>query len=314
METNYLKDKFEEFQALLIDKMARHTINWKPKFRTKLALFMSKIAIALPFCRYEFTIKSMMEHLKISRDEAKQKTEHFFVNFLLNAFEMASLRYISDEELQNKIILEGAEYLKEVKELGKGGVVISLHFGPWELIPQWLTLNGFPMTTVVRRQNNKYVDKWFSEMRTCHGAKITDSGFAIREILRELKKGGVIALVSDQDNGKAGIFVKFFEKYASAPTGPALISLKTKAPILPMAIFPNYEGKHLLKIYKPIYPENYENTVVGQQKLTQEYTNLLETIVRESPEQWFWVHRRWKTQPQDTPDNAYAKIVLESNY
>ena len=312
MNIDFLKDKFEEFQAVLIDKMAKSTVRWNLSFKQKLALLVSKIAVALPFCRYEYTVKTMMERLKISKCEAEKHTDNFFRNFLLNAFEMASLRYISDEELQNKVQVEGIENLSEAMGRGKGGIIISGHFGPWEFIPQWLTMNGFPMTTVVRRQNNKYVDEWFNEMRTCHGANITDCGFAIREILRELRRGGILALMSDQDNGKAGVFVKFFDKYASAPIGPAIISLKTRAPIIPLAIFPNYEGKHLIKISKPIYPDNYENTPLGQQQLTQEYTNYLESIIREYPDQWFWVHRRWKTQPQDAPDNPYAKLALEN--
>ena len=163
------------------------------------------------------------------------------------------------------------------------------------------------MTTVVRRQNNKYADKWFEEMRCCHGAKTTDSGMGLREILRALRKGYLLGLMMDQDNGKKGIFVKFMDKWCSAPVGPALISLKTKAPIVPIYLFPNYNGKHLFKIYPAFYPENYENTIEGQQKLTQDYTSLHEKIIKKYPEQWFWLHRRWKTQPQDCPENPWVK-------
>jgi KDO2-lipid IV(A) lauroyltransferase len=116
----------------------------------------------------------------------------------------------------------------------------------------------------------------------------------------------------DQDNGKQGIFVKFFNDWASAPTGPALISLKTGAPIVPLAMFPDYNHKHQLKIFPPIMPQQFSNDPDGQQKLTARYTTILENLIRKQPEQWFWLHRRWKTQPADAPDNQWVKIIKSS--
>ena len=107
-------------------------------------------------------------------------------------------------------------------------------------------------------------------MRKCHGGNTTDSGMGLREILRALRNGYLLGLMMDQDNGTKGIFTNFMGKLCSAPVGPALISLKTKVPIIPMYVFPNYEGKHLFKIYPAFYPENYENTIEGQQKLTSD--------------------------------------------
>jgi KDO2-lipid IV(A) lauroyltransferase len=150
------------------------------------------------------------------------------------------------------------------------------------------------------------------EMRQTHGAHTTDSGYSIRQILKSLKKGHILALMIDQDNGKQGIFVKFFNEWASAPTGPALISLRTEAPIVPLALFPNYTGCHLLKIYPPVFPENFENSTKGQQLLTQVYTTLFEKIIRRQPKNWFWLHRRWKTGINDAKENEWVKNLNSS--
>ena len=265
------------------------------------------------FSRSEYVKNVMMETLGISETEAESLRRSCYENFVLNSMEMAKLKYISDEDVLNMLEVEGYEHLEEAYKKGHGVIIMSGHFGLWEYIPQWAAVKGYNVTTVVRRQNNKYADQWFEEMRRAHGGKTTDSGMGLREILRALKDGYLLGLMMDQDNGKKGIFVKFMNKWCSAPVGPAMISLKLKSPIVPLFIFPNYEGKHLFKLYPPIYPENYENTVEGQQKLTQDYNELYEKIVREHPEQWFWLHRRWKTQPEDCTDNPWAQRACSSS-
>lgn len=300
-------DFIDKLLAKMLDLLARKSMTLTISQKRRFAMLMTKLIMPFKFSRKDYVKNIMMETLNISQNEAEKLRSGCYENFVLNSMEMAKLKYISDEEVLNMLDVEGYEHLEEAYRKGNGVIIMSGHFGLWEYIPQWAALKGYKVTTVVRRQNNKYADQWFEEMRRAHKGKTTDSGMGLREILRALKNGYVLGLMMDQDNGKKGIFVKFMNKWCSAPVGPAMISLKMKTPIVPLFIVPNYNGKHYFKIYPPLYPENYENTVEGQQKLTADYTELYEQLVRKYPEQWFWLHRRWKTQPEDCPDNPWVK-------
>ncbi len=296
-----------KLQIKALDGLAKKSAFGKIYKKQKLIKALAKFLTAMPFCRSDCALQTIQERLGISYTEAKKLRNKFFETFLINAMEMAGLKYLSDEELIGRIKCTGLNNLTEALALGKGAIIVSGHFGVWEFIPKYLSLHGHQVTTVVRRQNNQYVDAWFEEMRQRHKAKTTDSGYGMRPILRALKNGEILALMMDQDNGKAGIFVEFFGKWASAPTGPAVISLKTGAPIVPLAIFPKRKEKHEIIIDKPLFPEDYEKSLKGQLELTKAYTEIFEGIIRKEPHQWFWVHRRWKTQPEDAPDNAWVK-------
>ncbi|MDD3148213.1 MAG: lysophospholipid acyltransferase family protein [Candidatus Riflebacteria bacterium] len=308
----YFKELSNRLQLVLLDALAKSCARMNFARKRKLAHLIATVARPLPWLRFNQVAASLSEHLEIGPEESRKLAAGVFKQFLINAFEMAGLKYFSNDQLNARARVEGLENLQAALAQKKGAIIVSGHFGLWEIIPPWLALHGFGVTTVVRRQNNPYVDAWFEEMRQKHGARTTDSGYGIREILKSLRKGDILALMIDQDNGKQGIFVPFFKRWASAPTGPAQIALKTGAPIVPLAIFPDYEKQHLIKIWPPIYPGDFSNDVAGQQQLTAKFTAILEEIVRKKPENWFWLHRRWKTQPADAPDNPWAKLVLTS--
>ena len=308
-EYNQLQRLGHKIQCFLLDSLARGTLAMSLPQRRRLANLLTFLAFDLLKIRREYVISTIMEHLGQNREIATQTGREAFFNFLFNAFEMAGLKFLDDEKLKQKIACDDLEHLQEALSHKKGAIIISGHFGLWELVPPWLSLNDFDVTVVVRRQNNPEADRWMEEMRQRHGAHTTDSGYSIREILKSLRKGHILALMVDQDNGKQGIFVRFFKKWASAPTGPAAISLRTGAPIVPLALFPDFQGKHRLKIFPPIYPENFSSDVSGQQKLTATYTEIIEKMIASQPQQWFWLHRRWKTQPQDAPENESVKSL-----
>lgn len=305
-----IKIQIQKFQRFLLEMLARSSCVMSVVKKRRLAELLTFLAFDILKIRRNYVINTLQEYFNISDKQAHKLATKVFRNFLLNSIEMSGLKYITAESLINKVDIDGLANLQEALGHKKGVIIVSGHFGLWELVPPWLALNDFPVTIVVRRQNNIEVDKWMEEMRHTHGPKTTDSGYGLRGILRALRQGHILALMVDQDNGKQGIFVKYLDKWASAPVGPAQISLRTGSPIVPLAMLPNYNGKHLIKIFKPIYPDRYSNDHEGQQLMSQEYTNTLEELVNKYPEQWFWLHRRWKTNPKDCPENFWAQKVL----
>lgn len=305
---HWLEDFSCKVQVTLLDQLAQRAYNMKHHNRMLLATALSWLAFDLIGIRRHEVISSLSKRLDMNESAARTLGRKVYKHFVLNAVEMAGLRFFSDEQLLERIKAEGLEHLDEALKRKHGAIIVSGHFGLWELVPPWLALQGYKPNVVVRRQNNPYVDEWMEEMRQMHGAETTDSGYGLRKILRSIKKGHILALMVDQDNGKQGIFVHFFNQPASAPTGPAQLSLKTGAPIVPLFLFPDYSVKHRLLVLPPIYPENFSNDVQGQLKITQQYTAALEQQIRAHPEQWFWLHRRWKTLPESAPGNPWAEL------
>ena len=224
-------DFIDKLLAKMLDLLARKSMTLTISQKRRFAMLMTKLIMPFKFSRKDYVKNIMMEALNISQNEAEKLRSGCYENFVLNSMEMAKLKYISDEDVLNLLEVDGYEHLEEAYRKGNGVIIMSGHFGLWEYIPQWAALKGYKVTTVVRRQNNKYADQWFEEMRRAHKGKTTDSGMGLREILRALKNGYVLGLMMDQDNGKKGIFVKFLNKWCSAPVGPAMISLKMKTTI-----------------------------------------------------------------------------------
>ncbi|MBI3038630.1 lysophospholipid acyltransferase family protein [bacterium] len=290
-------DFFSRAEAILLDTLAKAFVNLSPSRRHRAAKILAILAHDILGIRRGHVRAMLPRHLKLSFVSACELSGKVYQAFFENSLEMATLPYIGKDRLLGRIRAEGFENLLGAVAKNRGVILISCHYGPWELIPPWLCEKGFPVTIVVRRQKNVYVDSWMEFMRNSHGCFTTDSGFGMRKILKTLHQGNFLALMSDQDSGKEGIFVRFFEGFASAPPGPAIIAQKTGAAILPVVIHVKEKQPHLLEIRPPIFPSEFLPGIEGARAITQAYTSILEEWIRNRPEQWFWLHRRWKTQP-----------------
>ncbi len=176
-------------------------------------------------------------------------------------------------------------------------ILVTGHFGNWELFGAALAHEGIPIGAVVARQTNKMVDKLINSIRKRCGIEIIYQSESAFGIIKALKSGRQIALLSDQDARERGVVVKFFGKEASTPKGPALIALKTGVPIVFCLITRESGGmNHTAKFFKPIYPpestKSIDDTVY---QLTARITKMLENAVEKEPEQYFWMHRRFKS-------------------
>ena len=302
-------------ETLILDRVARMAKEFSPGKLRKAGKLLAVLAHDLMKIRRDHVIESLTARLEISPETARSLSRKVYTSFFENSLEMASIAYLSGEEIVNRLTAKGMENLREALRGGKGTIIVSGHYGLWEMIPPWLCRNGFQMTVVVRRQSNRNVDQWMESMRHAHGVKTTDSGYSLREILRTLRQGQLLGLMSDQDAGDRGIFVPFFGKPASTVVGPAQISMKTGAPIVVVCAHKRNPPPHLFEICPPIYPKNFPGGEEGAMKITQAYTAILERWIRMNPEQWFWLHRRWKTRPKTelSRQNSENKISGDSS-
>ena len=181
---------------------------------------------------------------------------------------------------------------------GRPLLVVTGHFGNWEMFSYACGLAGFRGAVVARRLDNPYLDRFLTRFRVATGQEILDKNRDYDAIQRLLASGGYLGLVGDQDAGQRGVFVDFFGRPASTFKSIALLSLEYGAPVL---VFGAYRrGAPLcydLCLADVILPEEHAPERDPVRGITERYTRALERLVRLAPEQYFWLHRRWKHQP-----------------
>jgi len=208
------------------------------------------------------------------------------------------------EKLKAVSDCEGLEHLQAAEARGRGVILFTGHVGAWELSSFALSLFGHPLSFLVRRIDNPKIEALVDRARTRLGNRTIDKRSAAREMLRILEAAGTIGILIDLNTlDREGIFVDFFGVPASTTFMVAKLALRTGAEVLPV-FAPWDEGRKrfLLKIDEPLRFESMGNETEDVRRLTQAFTSVVEKYVRRYPDQWLWIHRRWKTRPPGGPE------------
>src|ERR1019366_696090 len=168
---------------------------------------------------------------------------------------------------------------------------VTGHFGNWELAGYSIGLFGFHAHAIARPLDNPYLDRYLRTFRERTGQKLLAKHGDFANMEKLLRDGGILATLGDQDAGPRGLFVDFFGRPASTHKAIALLALEHKVPMLVCGM-PRIAGKHHLWAVDVIYPEDYEPHADPVRAITQRFTTDLETMIREAPEQYSWLHRR----------------------
>lgn len=215
-----------------------------------------------------------------------------FEHFGTVATSLSLTARISQEDIGEWIFPEGLECMDQAVAGGKGGIVVSGHLGNWEIVGATCARRGYPVSFVVTTQRNKLVQEWLDNVRRNAGVEIIPRKQAIKGVLSALQRNRVVAILIDQDAHEDGVFVPFFGKLSSTPRGPAVFHLRTKAPLIFMSSYRLPGEKYRFKLENIDIPEGAD-----QEQIMGLLTSKLEQAVRLAPEQWFWMHKRWKTPP-----------------
>lgn len=191
--------------------------------------------------------------------------------------------------------VDGMEHVEAARARGRGILVLSGHFSSFELGIRAAT-GSFPLTFIAKRVRNPHVQAWIERQRHGAGIRTVDANRDVRPVYAALREGGVVAMLADQDAGRRGIFVPFLGRPASTFLGPARIALATGATLLMGITLREPDGRLRLEMCAPLDPADPEAPDAAEQ-LTVRHVAQLEAWVRQYPAMWFWVHRRWKTQP-----------------
>jgi Kdo2-lipid IVA lauroyltransferase/acyltransferase len=198
----------------------------------------------------------------------------------------------------------GFEHIEAARAQGRGAIILTGHFGNFELFGTAVSAR-WPIAFVVRPQSNPHVDRWVVEQRRAAGAGVVSADTEVRRVYELLRANSLIAMVGDQDARRHGVFVPFLGRPASTAIGPARIALGTGAPILMAFARRHPDGRHELTVEPPL-PMDPKGTPDAALRLTERHVARLEDWVRRYPEQWFWLHRRWKTKPPQVESGGGA--------
>jgi len=178
-------------------------------------------------------------------------------------------------------------------------LLVTGHCGNWELLGFVLALLGFPMTALARPLDNRYIDRWLIGMREARGLRVVTKWGATDEIRRLIEAGGRVGFIADQNAGDDGMFVPFFGKLASAYKSIGLLAIHYRVPIIVGAALREGDGfRYRLETVDQFGPDDWESQPDPLFYITARYTRAIETSVRMAPDQYLWIHRRWKSRPR----------------
>ncbi|MGA3286108.1 MAG: lysophospholipid acyltransferase family protein [Bacteroidota bacterium] len=280
---------FFQVIAFIVQLLPLHLVH-KTGFalaRLTYPLLKSRRNVALQNLRYAFP--------EMGETKRRQIAFRSFQSVSATFLELLWYPNFTKTGIKQRVHIENIELLKQLQEKKKGIIFLTAHYGSWELATQAITAySDTPVCVIAKPQSNLLVDRVITRWRELFGLKIVAMGISVREILRTLQEGGIVALAADQSAPKESVTVKFFGRNVPTFQGPALFSLKTGAPIILGCTVRQENGNYTMRFVH--VPSDDLDGVSDESilELTRRQVHMTEEIIRHYPEQWMWMHKRWK--------------------
>jgi KDO2-lipid IV(A) lauroyltransferase len=242
---------------------------------------LANIAMAFPdwpASKHRETIRAMFRHLGMS------------------IFEIAWLPNLKEERGKHTTVFEGAEAVMAHIDAGRGVIIFTAHCGNWEWLACGTGLWGRPTSVLQRERDQPELNRYITELRANAGVHSIDRGSAssARDMMKIIRHGGILAFLVDQNLRTESVKVPFFGKPAPTPIGPARLAIRTEALVSITFTERLPDGRHLIRYLDPIPCKRDDDPT----ELVAHATRLIEEQIRRVPEQWVWMHDRWKERPQ----------------
>jgi KDO2-lipid IV(A) lauroyltransferase len=226
----------------------------------------------------------------------RELSKDVFQHMGMTALECLQMTRLSREDILRKVRIRGQENLLEAVSASKGAILVSAHFGNWEMAH--IVICCFlqtPLVLVARWVRPRRFNEWVCRLRSRFGSVVLDKAGAIRKMARALRRAGIVALLIDQGTLRSeGVEIRFFGKTVTATPAAALLARRYDSPVLPACCIREKDGG-LTLIVEPPLPLKRTNDIRGDLQVnTQIMNDAIERLIRAYPEQWFWFHKRWK--------------------
>ena len=236
-----------------------------------------------------------------------------YLNFALISVEFLRQEKLKERGAADKTHVIGIEHLEKQKKKKKGALIITAHTGNWELLGGAIAQGGIPAIAIADHMHNRYSDKLFHRLRRAVSQELYYTSDSATGFLKELERGKQLGILIDQDAGKKGVFIDFFDRKASMHKGAAYFALRAKAPLFTVFSHRLDDGTYEA-VVEPL--EIKHEGKVSEEKIkriSQEIASRLEEHIIKYPEQWLWFHKRWKTRPAGEPEKKRI-LVLQTAF
>jgi KDO2-lipid IV(A) lauroyltransferase len=227
--------------------------------------------------------------------EVRRLGRRSFQHLGMTFVETCELFFRPPASILARVEMNGGERLREAAAQGKGVLVLTAHYGNWELLGAAHILSGLPLSVVARPLDQPLLERLAARLRRRAGIELIDKRHGLRDVLQALRQGRMVGILLDQNAARSeGVFVPFFGVPASTSKGLALIALRTRAPVVPVFIRRLGAGRHRVEVGAALPPPADDDVVA----YTAAFNRAIEAAIRQAPEQWFWMHNRWRTRPR----------------
>lgn len=228
--------------------------------------------------------------------------------------EFAWMGSIAPEELRRRVRVEGDQHLQAARRMSPNGglVLLTAHLGNWEFFAALMYAHGYPLTVVYRPRGSPVFDDLLLRRRSAGGAQYLARGSAARSALRALADGRYLAMPYDQNCRRdEGVFAPFFSRLACSRTAPPRLAMRARAPVVPIFLHREPDGFHHVCHIRPAIDMEWEESPgdassAALQRNVSRWNLAIEDEIRAAPEQWNWIHRRWRTAPPGEPGPPYG--------
>jgi KDO2-lipid IV(A) lauroyltransferase len=225
--------------------------------------------------------------------QARATARRVFRNFGVSMAEFFKAPSRTRAQIEQRLTVVGLEHLDAAFREGKGVLLITGHFGNWELMARYLCMLGYPIAVIARDADDRSTTELVTMLRERSGYKVFPRGNAARLVLRALRANEAVGILPDQNAGD--VFVEFFGQKAGSVAGPAVFHLRTGAPLVPLFNVRLPGDYHRVEILPPMRFEPTGDAQADYQRIMQALHDVLESYVRRYPDQWLWLHDRWKS-------------------
>lgn len=235
---------------------------------------------------------------QMDENEMKSIAKRVFQHFSRGAFEFFYFLSLDKDHISAMIEVDGIEILEEVMAEGRGCVLVTAHYGNWELLARKLAILGYKVNVIARDSDDPGMTGIATRIRESGGYRVFDRDQPIIGAFRSLKNNEILGILPDQ-NESDGLLIEFFGKLAATAIGPAVLALRSGAPIVPIFASQVSDGKYVAKVYPRIefIPSGDEGK--DTYDLMTLINKAIEVEVRRHPSQWLWLHDRWKHLPRE---------------
>jgi len=231
---------------------------------------------------------------------ARELARRTFAQIGRSFLEFLALPRLGPRGILARVEMDGFEPVLEWARRGQGAVVLTAHYGNWEMLGASMRAKGAPMHYLLPPQSNEGSDSYFDGIREGLGIPSIKIGYGMRDALRALRSGAFLGMLPDQDARRVGIHVPFFGRPASTHTGPARLAYRTGSPIAVGLIERQRGARFRSRVVALLAPNPAEEESSEVERLTRAINEAIEAGVRRRPDHWYWIHRRWKTPPPTT--------------